>query len=330
MTGTYINKIFGKDRKDFTAISMEAFVMQFENNKLYRAYSELTGKHPGNVHRPEDIPFLPISFFKTSKIATLFGGEEKQPEAIFESSGTTGATTARHYVTDTGLYKQSFMAGFRRFYGEPSNWCILALLPSYLERNHSSLVYMANELMQQSGHPLNGFFLNEFETLHQRLGQLEADKHPTILLGVGFGLLRFSEQYPIPLKHAVVMETGGMKGRDREPTREELHDTLCKRFGLQQIHSEYGMTELLSQAYSTGKGLFHGSQTMQALVRDTDDPLTVKTSGRGALNIIDLANINSCCFIATDDAVRVYENGSFEVLGRLDHSDTRGCSMLVL
>lgn len=330
MIESYINKLFGQNNPDFAALSLEAFRMQYQNNQLYRQYSELVHKHPGNVHRQEDIPFLPISFFKTEKVRTLFHPENRKEALIFESSGTTGATTSRHYIADAALYQRSFSAGFRQFYGEPKNWCILALLPSYLERNNSSLVYMANELMQQSGHPANGFFLDEFDELHKRLKQLEAQQQPTLLIGVSFALLDFSEQFPIPLKHTRVLETGGMKGRKRELTREELHAVLCERFGLAHIHSEYGMTELLSQAYAQEKGLFTSSHTMRALIREQDDPLTITTTGRGALNIIDLANIYSCCFIATEDAGRVYADGRFEVLGRLDNADARGCSMLVI
>lgn len=329
MIETYINKIFGNTSADFVALALQSFGMQYENNPLYRAYAELTGKHPGNVHTLEEIPFLPISFFKTEKVHTVIPGAEKN-ELIFESSGTTGNATSRHFVKDTELYKRSFSAGFRQFYGEPEQWCILALLPSYLERNNSSLVFMVNELMQQSTHPLNGFFLDEFETLHQRLMQLEKERQPALLIGVSFALLDFSEQYPVPLKYTQVMETGGMKGRRRELTREELHQVLGERLGLPHIHSEYGMTELLSQAYAQENGLFAPAHTMRVLVRDADDPLTVKTTGRGALNIVDLANIYSCSFIATEDAGRVYENGKFEVLGRLDHADARGCSMLAV
>lgn len=330
MIESYINKIFGRISPDFAALSLEAFRMQYQNNTLYRQYAQLLNRHPGNVSQVEDIPFLPISFFKTGKVSTMFPGENRQEETVFESSGTTGLTTSRHYVPDMALYERSFGAGFRRFYGEPGEWCILGLLPSYLERNNSSLVYMVNRLMQQSGHPLNGFFLNEWEVLHNRLVQLEAQRQPTLLIGVSFALLDFSAQFPMPLKHTQVMETGGMKGRKKELTREELHALLCERFGLAHIHSEYGMTELLSQAYAQERGLFTPAPTLRAWVREQDDPLTVKASGRGALNLVDLANIHSCCFIATEDAGRVYADGRFEVLGRLDNADARGCSMLAL
>lgn len=330
MIESYINNLFGKNNPEFAALSLEAFRMQYQNNPLYQNYSRLVHKHPGNVLNPEDIPFLPISFFKTKKVHTLFPCENEKEETVFESSGTTGSTTSRHYVYDTHLYQRSFSKGFRERYGDPQSWCILALLPSYLERNNSSLVYMVNDLMQQSGHPMNGFFLDEFEVLHQRLLQLEKEGQPTLLIGVSFALLDFSAAYPIRLQYATVMETGGMKGRRRELTREELHAVLCERFGLAHIHSEYGMTELLSQSYATKNGLFTPSKTMRVLLREQDDPLTIKATGRGALNIIDLANIHSCCFIATEDAGRVYEDGCFEVLGRLDHADARGCSMLAL
>ncbi|MBL7726509.1 MAG: acyl transferase [Dinghuibacter sp.] len=329
MIAGYINKLF-TNTGTFEEQAQEAFRWQYAHNALYRQFAQLVHKTPEQVRRLTDIPFMPISFFKTHHIHTEFPGMATAPAVVFESSGTTGATTSRHYVTDTELYKKNYTEGFRQFYGEPGNWCILALLPSYLERNNSSLVYMVNGLMEQSAHPQNGFFLHEYSALHQRLRQLEAEQQPTLLIGVSFALLDFAAQFPLPLKHTVVMETGGMKGRGRELTREELHQQLGRAFQTSTIHSEYGMTELLSQAYAQQNGLFTGAATLAALVRNTSDPLDVQTTGRGALNIIDLANIHSCCFIATDDAARVHPNGQFEVLGRLDHSDTRGCSLLAV
>lgn len=329
MTAGYINKLF-TDAIAFEELALQAFRWQYEYNPLYREFSNLVHKKPEQVSCVTDIPFLPIGFFKTHRVLTGFPGLPAEPVTVFESSGTTGATTSRHYVTHTQLYRQNFTRGFRQFYGEPANWCILALLPAYLERNNSSLVYMVNGLMEQSAHPLNGFFLNEYSALHRRLQQLEAEQQPTLLIGVSFALLDFAAQFPIHLHNTVVMETGGMKGRGRELTREELHGRLTLAFYTRKIHSEYGMTELLSQAYAQENGLFSAPPTLRVLVRDPDDPLTVHTTGRGALNIIDLANIYSCCFIATDDAVRVHPGGSFEVLGRLDHSDTRGCSLLAV
>jgi hypothetical protein len=253
-----------------------------------------------------------------------------QPQAVFESSGTTGMVSSRHVVKDLDLYRRSFTAAFQRFYGPVSEWCIIGLLPAYLERSNSSLVLMVDELVKASGHPDSGFYLYEHEVLHQRLSNLERTRQKTLLIGVTFALLDFAEQYPMNLQHTVIMETGGMKGRRKEITRAELHEYLTQRLGIKTIHAEYGMTELLSQAYSSGNGLFSCPPWMKILVRKEDDPLDVTTEGEGIINVIDLANIWSCAFIATEDVGRIYPNGSFEVSGRVDNSDIRGCSLLVV
>jgi len=238
--------------------------------------------------------------------------------------------SSRHLVKDLSLYRESFTRGFELFYGSASEYCIIGLLPSYLERENSSLVLMADDLIRQSGHPQSGFYLNEFDKLAALLRELESREQKTLLIGVSFALLDFAEQYPIPLKHTIIMETGGMKGRRKELIRQELHAILQQSFSLSAIHSEYGMTELLSQAYSKGEGIYHCPPWMKILLRDDEDPLRVITSGSGVVNVIDLANIHSCSFIATDDAGKVYPDGSFEILGRVDGSDMRGCSLLVI
>jgi len=279
----------------------------------------------------QQIPFLPIRFFKTHKVITT----EFEAEVVFESSGTTQTINSKHYIKDTSLYEKSFNDAFRLFYGEPAEWCIIALLPSYLERNNSSLVMMADKLIQQSGHPQSGFYLNEWKKLQTTLQQLERLQQKTLLIGVTFALLDFAEQCPMQLQSTTIMETGGMKGRREEMTRQQVHEILCNSFHLKNIHSEYGMTELLSQAYSTGFGIFNCPPWMKVLLREEDDPFAIHIADTtniisGAVNIIDLANIYSCSFIATEDAGKLHTDGSFELLGRLDNTDIRGCSLLAL
>ena len=270
--------------------------------------------------------FLPIHFFNTDAIYT---GTEC-PSFYFESSGTTQDTVSKHFVKDLSVYEQSFMQCFHQFYGAPQDYCILGLLPNYLERQHSSLVYMTQHLIQASKDARSGFYLYDFENLNHTLATLEKEQQKTLLIGVSFALMDFVDAYPQTLKHTLVMETGGMKGRKQELTKPALHAYLANGFGIETIHSEYGMTELLSQAYSTGDGIFRCPPWMKVLVRDEDDPLHISTKGKGAINIIDLANIYSCCFIATDDVGEVFEDGSFRILGRMDNSDIRGCSLLAL
>ncbi len=274
----------------------------------------------------EEIPFLPVSFFKTHALKT----GDFEPGIVFESSGTTGMVNSRHLVRDPALYQYSFLEGFRHFYGRPEAYCVLGLLPAYLERGGSSLVYMVNELIRRSGHPESGFYLYDHAALRQALEKLESAGQKTILIGVSFALLDFAESSPMPLKHTIIMETGGMKGRRQEITRAALHDQLCSAFGLSSVHSEYGMTEMLSQAYSFGKGVYRPVPWLKPFVRLEDDPTEVRDTGDGLLNLIDLANRDSCSFIATDDLARIHPDGSFEVLGRMDNSDLRGCSLLAL
>ena len=323
-----VNNIFSlsSDQADFTAQCLDTFHFQYANNPVYKAWCELLGIDTTAIKTCKDIPALPISFFKTHTVSTT----QFMTEAIFESSGTTQTLTSRHLVKDLGLYKRSFLDAFRLFYGEVKDWCILGLLPSYLERQHSSLVLMVDEMIKLSGHSSSGFYLDDHIKLSQTLGQLELEHQKTLLIGVTFGLLDFATDFPQQLKHTVVMETGGMKGRRKELTRAEVHQLLTDGLGVEKIHSEYGMTELLSQAYSKGDGRFLCPPWMKILVRDEEDPLSVKETGRGLLQVIDLANRYSSSFIATEDVGMVYEDGSFEVWGRLDNSDIRGCSLLVI
>ncbi len=314
-----LNKIFSTGPLGLEGLIARVRDFQYLNNGVYRQWCGLTGDKTA-------VSFLPISLFKTQLVGTtLF-----DPQKVFESSGTTQTGNSRHFVKDISLYQQSFAKAFELFYGEIKEWCIIGLLPSYLERNNSSLVMMVDELIKMSGHADSGFYLNEFDKLAETLQRLESRKQKTLLIGVSFALLDLAETHPMKLEHTIIMETGGMKGRRRELTRTELHTALQNGFGIKQVHSEYGMTELLSQAYSAGAGRFVCPPWMKVMVRDEEDPLLVRDFGRGALNVIDLANLYSCSFIATDDIGMVYEDGSFEVWGRLDNSDIRGCSLLVV
>ncbi|MGW8316416.1 MAG: acyltransferase, partial [Bacteroidales bacterium] len=323
-----IQDIFSiKDSGTFREIALKVFFYQAAENEMYATYLNSLDVDPETVSELHEIPFLPVEFFKTHRV--MCG--DREPSLVFESSGTTGMTPARHFVADASLYRRSFTEGFRRFYGEPGGYCMLALLPSYLERQGSSLVYMMEHLISQSGHPDSGFYLDDLDQLATVLRKRNADGHPTLLMGVSFALLDLAERHPMSLgDHIMVMETGGMKGRRKELVREELHGILKNAFKLPAIHSEYGMSEMLSQAYSKSDGLFRSPPWMKVLARDANDPLTVlKNGGSGGLNIIDLANLYSCSFLATGDLGRVYEDRSFEVLGRFDHVGARGCNLLV-
>jgi hypothetical protein len=314
----------------FDAKALEIFRFQAMYNPVYRQYVELLGVDPGSIARIVDIPFLPVGFFKTHRVVC----GDFEPQAVFESSGTTGSVNSRHYVKDTAIYRESFLNGFKKFYGDPAGWCIIGLLPSYLERQHSSLVFMVDDLVKGSRSGESGFYLYEFDKLYDTLTQLEKQKQKTLLIGVTFALLDFAERFPMTLQHTMVMETGGMKGRRAEMTRQQVHELLTAGLGVKQVHSEYGMTELLSQGYSQGEGIFSTSDTMKILVREEDDPLQIHDAGdqaqRGIINVIDLANIFSCSFIATEDAGKLYPDGSFEVTGRVDNSDIRGCTLMVV
>lgn len=320
------DKIFQADPREFESLALEVFRFQADQLPVYRDFISHLNRDPEAIRSIEDIPFLPISFFKSHDV--VCGGGH--PEITFSSSGTTGIATSRHLVTDVQVYERSFLEGFRRFYGDISEYCILALLPSYLEREGSSLIYMADRLIRESGDERSGFFLYEHGVLSETLHLLKREGRKTLLIGVTYALLDFVDQYRMEFPELIVMETGGMKGKRPEMLREELHERLGAGFGVPAIHSEYGMTELLSQAYSKGRGIFATPSWMQVRIRDTNDPLTLLADGKtGGLNIIDLANLNSCAFIATQDLGRRFPDGSFEVLGRFDNSDIRGCNLLV-
>ncbi len=325
MNNSFVNKTFQKDIS-FDAVATNLFSYQYTNNKVYRQWCDTLKIQPSEIKTIESIPFLPIAFFKTHKVIC----ENETFETLFESSGTTQSLKSRHYIKYLDIYMQSFTTCFKLFYGDVKNWCIIALLPSYLQQKNSSLVKMADALIQQSEHAQSGFYLHNYKELHNVLQQLENQQQKTLLIGVTYALLDFAEQFPMQLSYTTIMETGGMKGRRTEITRHEVHDILKKQFHIQQVHSEYGMTELLSQAYAEKNGRFYCPPWMKVFVRDENDPLKINATGKGALNIIDLANIYSCAFIATDDAGEIFEDGSFSVLGRIDNSDLRGCSLMVI
>jgi len=314
------------NQQQFADISLQVFRYQAENCMVYREFIANLGINPLSVKPIAEIPFLPISFFKSHDILSTI---DPTP-IVFTSSGTTGMINSKHLVTDLSWYEESFRRAFDLFYGDIKSYCILALLPSYLERDGSSLIYMAEDLVKSSENPDSGFYLYNHEELFQQLEKRQQAGAPTLLIGVTFALLDFVEHYQLDFPELIVMETGGMKGRRNEMIREELHQTLCKGFGVKSIHSEYGMTELLSQAYSKGDGIFNCPPWMKIITRDTNDPMTeLGTNQTGGINVIDLANINSCSFIATQDLGKIYDDGSFEVLGRFDNSDIRGCNLLI-
>ena len=286
----------------------------------------LLRKSPENGKHITEIPFLPIEFFKSKEVLSTID----PIQTTFTSSGTTGIITSKHHVTDLSFYEASFRSAFSKFYGNIEDYAVLALLPSYLEREGSSLIYMAKDFIEGSNHPDSGFYLHNYKELAQKLIQLDSDGQNVLLLGVTYALLDMIELQKFELKNTIVMETGGMKGKRKEMIREELHTLLTDGFGVHKIHSEYGMTELLSQAYSFGDGVFECPPWMDILIRDTEDPLSlIETEKTGGINIIDLANINSCSFIATQDLGKKYNNATFEVLGRFDNADVRGCNLMV-
>lgn len=310
----------------FNEVALTIFQHQVKNCLVYHDYIKNLKIDTASIKHYRQIPFLPISFFKSHNVLST----NAPVEIVFSSSGTTGQTTSKHLVSNLNIYEQSFNKAFEQFYGAPSEICIIALLPSYLEREGSSLIYMVDDLLKQSKHPLSGYFLHNHDQLFTTLQDLKNTKQKTILIGVTYALLDFVEQFQIDFPELIVMETGGMKGKRKEMVREELHDTLYKGFGVQQIHSEYGMTELLSQGYSYGQGIFNCPPWMKILLRDTSDPLSLLQNRQsGGINVIDLANVDSCAFIATQDLGKIYPDGSFEVLGRFDNADIRGCNLLV-
>ncbi|MDC1161956.1 acyl transferase, partial [Tenacibaculum sp.] len=316
-----------QSQEEFEEVTLEVFKYQFTNNKTYRSFCDLLYVHSSDVKKIEDIPFLPIQFFKTRNVLS---SNDKIVET-FTSSGTTGSVTSKHLVTDLTWYERSYLKGFEHFYGNIEDVVILALLPNYLERKGSSLVYMVDDLIKRTKQYESGFYLHNLEELANKLIELDLKGQKVLLIGVSFALLDLVEKYQFNLKNTTIMETGGMKGRRKELIRNELQEILSKGFGVNKIHSEYGMTELLSQGYSKGNGVFNTPPWMKILTRDTEDALTIQKQGKsGGINVIDLANYNSCSFIATQDLGKVYTNGTFEVIGRFDNSDIRGCNLMVL
>lgn len=327
MTENYLNNMLSiSSTMDFESLAMEAFTYQVENVAVYQSFCRNLGIDLKQIKKPDQIPFLPVEFFKNHRLIA----DGKSSQLLFTSSGTTGTGNSSHFVASKDIYDASLLNGFRYYYGNPSHYCFLGLLPSYLERKESSIIYMVSRLMELSSHKDNGFYLNNLEDLFLKLKMLEEQGQKTLLIGVSFALLDFAEKYPIPLKHTILMETGGMKGRRKELIRSELHNILKEAFTLDCIHSEYGMTELLSQAYSTGDGIYTAPPWMKIMVRDIYDPFRYVEEGKnGGINVIDLANIYSCSFIETKDVGKLYSDGTFEISGRFDFSDTRGCNLLV-
>jgi phenylacetate-coenzyme A ligase PaaK-like adenylate-forming protein len=323
---TFIQQIFDSKITNFADLALKLFDFQYSNNPLF--YQYIFGLNIKNkINTIDEIPFLPIEFFKSQEIKTgIFNSD-----TIFSSSGTTGTINSKHFIKDIAIYRSSYTKAFQNFYGDVKDYCILALLPSYIERGGSSLVYMFENLIKETSHPSSAFYLNDFKKLHQTLLQLKSQNQKTILVGVTFALLDFVETFQIDFPELIVMETGGMKGRKKEIVREEIHQILKESFAVSAIHSEYGMTELLSQAYSKGEGKFICPPWMKIIITDANDPFQIVANGKsGIINVIDLANIHSCAFIKTEDVGVKFQNESFEVLGRLDNSDIRGCSLLYI
>ena len=322
------NAVFNiQNQSDFKTCALQVFRHQFKNNTVYRSFCDLLYIHSSDVKKVEEIPFLPIQFFKSHAVLS----STQAVKETFTSSGTTGSSVSKHMVTDLSWYTKSYTKGFDHFYGPIEDYTVLGLLPNYLERDGSSLIYMVDDFIKKSNKPASGFYLNNLTELSKTLIALDKKGEKVLLIGVTFALLDLIERQQFKLQNTIIMETGGMKGRRKEMIRNELHEILCAGFGVSKIYSEYGMTELLSQGYSSGDGVFDCPPWMKILARDTEDALTmVGTNKTGGLNVIDLANYNSCSFIATQDLGKVDNNGSFEVLGRFDHSDIRGCNLMVM
>ena len=322
------NAVFNiQNQSDFKTCALQVFRHQFKNNAIYRSFCDLLYIHSSDVKKVEEIPFLPIQFFKSHAVLS----STQAVKETFTSSGTTGSSVSKHMVTDLSWYTKSYTKGFEHFYGPIEEYTVLGLLPNYLERDGSSLIYMVDDFIKKSNKPASGFYLNNLTELSKTLIALDKKGEKVLLIGVTFALLDLIERQQFKLQNTIIMETGGMKGRRKEIIRNELHEILCAGFGVSKIHSEYGMTELLSQGYSSGDGVFDCPPWMKILARDTEDALTmVGTNKTGGLNVIDLANYNSCSFIATQDLGKVDNNGRFEVLGRFDHSDIRGCNLMVM
>jgi len=327
MKKTFQNTVFKLfDDNSFNDAAIKIFRYQYENNPVYRKFTDLLKIHPEKVTSIESIPFLPIELFKSHRVIS----GDYIPAGYFQSSGTTASTTSKHFYENLRVYEQSFITGFRQFFGDVEDFCILALLPSYIEQQNSSLIYMMKKLVELSGHSKSGFYLYNHDELQHTLNLLDSNGQKTMLFGVTFALLDLIDNYQFQLKNTMIFETGGMKGRRKELVREELHQLLCDGFGVDKIHSEYGMTELFSQAWSKGDGIFETPPWMKVRIRDVNDPLSYLSPGKtGGINVIDLANIDSCCFIATQDLGRATGGNCFEVLGRFDNADIRGCNLLI-
>lgn len=321
------NKIFSiSNNSEFEQKALDIFKFQFDNNLIYNRYCSYRGKSPDTVSTLPEIPFLPIQFFRQYPIIH----KECEAKTIFLSSGTTSSMSSKHHVAFPEIYEKSFLKTFQYFYGDPAEYSILALLPSYLEREGSSLIYMVTELIRLSKHNGSNFYLHNYQELFDKLIENEKQQQKTILIGVSFALLDFASKYKLPFNYTQIIETGGMKGRGKELTRQELHSILQNSFGPKPIHSEYGMTELLSQAYSTKDGVFHCPPWMKIMIRDVYDPFTfLPIKQKGGINIIDLANIYSCSFIETQDIGQIFEDNSFEINGRIDQSQIRGCNLMI-
>ncbi len=316
-----------KSDSEFNKLAISVFQFQYNNNSVYKSFVDSLKIKPESVLHIKHIPFLPIEFFKTKNIIC---GEIKPDAICFSSSGTTGQITSKHHVNSISTYEKSFTKGFQFFYGDIENYCVLALLPSYLEREGSSLVYMANQLIKDSHHPLSGFYLHNLDDLVETISELKTQNQKTILLGVSYALLDLADKNIQLNENFIVMETGGMKGKREEITKEALHNTLKENFKINTIHSEYGMTELLSQSYSVNNGIYKPVNWKRILVRDVNDPFSYVALGKtGGINVIDLANIYSCSFIETKDLGKLHSDHSFEIVGRFDISDLRGCNLLI-
>jgi phenylacetate-coenzyme A ligase PaaK-like adenylate-forming protein len=314
--------------KEFNDVALKIFRFQYGSNDVYREFSQLLKADPAGINDFHSIPFLPISLFRDHKIIS---GEGHNIQKVFTSSGTTGNIPSRHFIKDLKLYEESFTRSFGIFYGDPGEFRFLALLPGYLERQDSSLVYMLDHFIRKTRQYGSGFYLHDLDALKEKLNETSYHSCQTILFGASYGLLDFAERYPMDLSGVTIMETGGMKGRRKEMIRQELHEILCGKMNVDIIHSEYGMTELLSQAYSAGRGIFRAPPWMKVLIRDINDPMHYLPAGQtGGINIIDLANLYSCSFLATQDLGIKHEDGSFEVTGRFDDSDVRGCNLMVV
>lgn len=312
---------------EFLSTALEIFQFQYQNNPIYKEWVSLLNVKPHNVKTLEQIPFLPIEFFKQQKVVS---SPITADTVCFTSSATTSQIPSKHYVNNISLYRQSFLTAFRKFYGQPEDYCILALLPNYLQRGGSSLVYMCHELITRSGHPFSGFFLNNLDELTARVHELKKSSQKVLLIGVSYALLDLCDKELALNENFIVMETGGMKGTRKELLKPELHAYLKKGFQINTIHSEYGMTELLSQAYSKQDGLFQSPPWMRCLTREVNDPMQIRKDYKtGGINVIDLANIHSCSFIATQDLGRIHPDNSFELMGRYDNSDVRGCNLML-